>query len=334
MGRRSLKLVGVLPCLLFLTSVVVQWGPPPVEAQPPKPVELPRTITFVVPFAAGGGVDIQTRLVARHLPKYLPGLAEALVQNEVGAGGRAAIQRVVRSKPDGSLVGSTYTPDALGNQAAYGAEAGYDFSKVMLLASTYHQPYSISAGPKSPYKTLTDLKNAGKPISFCATGGIDIAYAVIAGKEVGFPVRIVPGYKGAPVATAAMLRGDCEAISFGLEFTDRFLKEGVRPIALHAAERSKLWPDVATSKEQGYPLELEISIVFFLAPGTSPEIVQAFRGALAKLYQDKEFTDAIRAARYTPTFGDASRTQEIVSGLARLYSKYTPDLREALARIQ
>ena len=333
MRRKVLRVPGVLVGLFFLTAAL-QPVLLPAQAQSPKPVELPRTVSFVVPFAAGGGVDVQTRLVARHLPKYLPGVAEALVQNEVGAGGRAAIQRVVRSKPDGSLVGATYTPDALGNQAAYGAEAGYDFSKVVLLASTYHQPYSISVGPKSPYKTLTDLKNAGKPISFCATGGIDIAYAVIAGKEVGFPVRLVPGYKGAPVATAAMLRGDCEAVSFGLEFTNRFLKEGVRPIALHAAERSKLWPDVATSKEQGYPLELEISIVFFLAPGTSPEIVQAFRGALAKLYQDKEFTDAIRAARYTPTFGDASRTQEIVSGLARLYSKYTPDLREALARIQ
>ena len=333
MRRKVLRVPGVLVGLFFLTAAL-QPVLLPAQAQSPKPVELPRTVSFVVPFAAGGGVDVQTRLVARHLPKYLPGVAETLVQNEVGAGGRAAIQRVVRSKPDGSLVGATYTPDALGNQAAYGAEAGYDFSKVVLLASTYHQPYSISVGPKSPYKTLTDLKNAGKPISFCATGGIDIAYAVIAGKEVGFPVRLVPGYKGAPVATAAMLRGDCEAVSFGLEFTNRFLKEGVRPIALHAAERSKLWPDVATSKEQGYPLELEISIVFFLAPGTSPEIVQAFRGALANLYQDKEFTDAIRAARYTPTFGDASRTQEIVSGLARLYSKYTPDLREALARIQ
>ncbi len=333
MRRASLEVLHILVAALILTAAV-QATPRTAQAQTSKPVELSKTITFVVPFGPGGGVDVQTRVVARHLPKYLPGSPTMIVENVVGAGGRAGMQRVVRSKPDGSVIGATYTPDALGTQAIYGAEAGYDFSKLVLLTSTYHSPYTLAVGPKTPYKSLADLKNAGKPISFCTTGGIDMAYAVIGAKAVGFPYRLVPGYKGAPDGTAAMIRGDCEAVTFGIELVNRYLGEGVRPIAVYAADRDKLWPNVLTAKEQGSPLELQINIVYLLPPGASPELADLYSTALAKLYQDKEFLDAVRATKYTPTFGDARQTRQIAAGLSELYSRYTRDLREAAQQIR
>jgi len=328
MQNSFLSALPILAGLAVLTAAVQA------QAQAPKPVEVPRTITFVVPFGVGGGVDVQTRVVARHLPKYLPGSPTIIVENVVGAGGRTGMQRVAKSKPDGSIVGATYTPDALGTQAIYGAEAGFDFSKFILLTSTYHSPYTLSVGPKTPYKSLADLKNAGKPISFCTTGGIDLAYAVIAAKTVGFPFRLVPGYKGAPVATAAMIRGDCEAVSFGIELINRYLGEGVRPIAVYSAERDKLWPTVPTAKEQGHPLELQINIVYLLPPGASPGLADVFANALGKLYQEKEFLDAIRATKFTPTFGDTRQTQQIAAGLIELYGKYAQDLRQAADQIR
>ena len=111
MEKRSLTILAMLLVLAPLAA----W------AQTSKSVELPRTITFVVPFGTGGGVDVQTRVVARYLPKYLPGSPTMIVENVVGAGGRAGMQRVAKSKPDGSVIGATYTPDALGTQAIYGA---------------------------------------------------------------------------------------------------------------------------------------------------------------------------------------------------------------------
>lgn len=319
---------------ILVALLVLAFAVAPVAAQTGKPVELPRNITFVVPFGTGGGVDVQTRVVARYLPKYLPGSPTMIVENVVGAGGRAGMQRVVRSKPDGSVIGATYTPDALGTQAIYGAEAGYDFGKLILLTSTYHSPYTLSVGPKTPYKSLADLKSAGKPISFCTTGGIDMAYAVIAAKVIGFPFRLVPGYKGAPVATAAMIRGDCDAATFGVELAARYVGEGARPLAVYSAERDKLWPNVPTAKEQGYPLELQINIVYLLPPGASQEVADVFRDALGKLYQEKEFLDAVRATKYTPTFGDTKQTQQIAAGLMQLYTKYAKDLQEAAAPLR
>lgn len=331
MLRTAAKVLAIVTIFSFFTAAL----PAAVYAQAGKATPLPSNITFIFPYAAGGGGDVQTRIVARYLPRYLPGSPTTVVQNVVGAGARAGVQQVYRSKPDGSVIGATYTPSALGNQAIYGAEAGYDFNKFVLLPSTYHQPYTISVAAKTPYKSLADLKKAGKPVSFCNEGGgISLAYVVIAAKEVGFPYRLIPGYPGAPDATAGMLRGDCEAVSYGVEFTNRYLKEGVRPIAVHALERNKLWPEVPTSKEQGYPLDLQINLVFFLPPESPAEIANVLREGINKLYQDKEFLDAIRAAKFTPTFADTKQTQRIVSDLARLYSKYAPELKEAEAKIK
>lgn len=323
-----------MPTRSLILAAILVLTPLADLAQAQRAVELPRTITFIVPFGTGGGVDVQTRVVARYLPKYLPGSPTMIVENVVGAAGRAGMQRIAKSRPDGSVIGATYTPDALGTQAIYGAEAGYDFGKFVLLISTYHSPYTLAVGPKTPYRSLADLKRAGKPIAFCTSGGIDMAYAVIAAKVVGFPFRLVPGYKGAPVGTAAMIRGDCDAVTFGIELVNRYLGEGVRPLAVYAGERDKLWPSVPTAKEQGHPLELQINIVYLLPPGASPELADLFREALGKLYKEKEFLDAVRATKFTPTFGDTRQTQQIAAGLMELYSKYAKDLREAAAPLR
>lgn len=322
--------------VMALLWVLATTGQPTIAyGQAGKGDSLPPTITFVFPYAAGGGGDIILRIVARYLPKYLPGPPTTVVQNVAGAGGRAGVQVVYRSKPNGSVVGATYSPSALGNQMIYSAEAGYDFTKFVVLTSTYHQPYSIAVGPKTPYKNLADLKKAGKQVVFCNEGGgVSLAYIVVAAKEVGFPYRLIPGYSGAPDATAGMLRGDCEAVSYGVDFVARYLKEGVRPITVHGQERFKPWPEVPTSKEQGYSLDLQNNVVFFLPPGTPSEIANVFREALTKAHQDKELLDAVRKAKFRPTFADANQTQQMVSELNHLFSKYAAELREAETKVK
>jgi tripartite-type tricarboxylate transporter receptor subunit TctC len=188
---------------------------------------LPSTINLVIPYIPGTGADIQTRVVARFLPKYLPGAPTFVVKNDAGAGGRAGVQTVYRSKPDGAAVGGAYTPDALANEALYGIDgAGFDFSKFVPLMSTYHQPYTVSVGPKASYKSLDEMKRSAKPVPFCTTTGMDMSYIVIATKAIGIPMRLIPGFKGAPTAMAGLLRGDCEAVSLGIEFTTAILRTG------------------------------------------------------------------------------------------------------------
>jgi tripartite-type tricarboxylate transporter receptor subunit TctC len=163
---------------------------------------------------------------------------------------------------------------------------------------------------------------------------MDMSYIVIATKAIGIPMRLIPGFKGAPTAMAGLLRGDCEAVSFGIEFTNRYLKEGVRPVAVYGSERQSIWPDVSTSKEQGYPLELELSLAYFLPPGAPAELANIFREGFGKLYRATEFLEAVKTAGFTPTFADAKRTQRLVTNLSGLFSNYAPDLREAAAKTQ
>lgn len=304
-------------------------------AQSPKAPALPSTINFVIPYIPGTGADIQTRIVARFLPKFLPGSPTIVVKNDPGAGGRAGVQTVYRSNPDGATIGGAYTPDALGNEALYGVKgAGFDFAKLVPLMSTYHQPFTASVGPKTSYKFLNDLKQSPKPVPFCATTGMDMSYIVISTKSIGIPMRLIPGFKGAPTVMAGLLRGDCDAVSLGIEFTQRYVKEGVRPIAVYSDKRSALWPNVQTAKEQGYPLNLEISLTYFMPPRTPAAVANVFRDALAKVYRDHQFLEAIKAAGFTPTYADGKQTEHIVSSLSNLFSKYAHDLRDAAAKIQ
>src|SRR3990172_10823640 len=178
------------------------------------------------------------------------------------------------------------------------------------------------------------MKRSAKPVPFCTTTGMDMSYIVIATKAIGISMRLIPGFKGAPTAMAGLLRGDCDAVSLGIEFTNRYLKDGVRPLAVYGVERSSIWPDVPTSKKQGHPLEMEIRLAYFLPPGASAELANVYRDGLAKLYRDNEFLEAVKAAGFTPTYADAKRTQQIVSGLSALFSKYAPDLKDAAAKTQ
>jgi tripartite-type tricarboxylate transporter receptor subunit TctC len=66
-----------------------------------------KTIRIIVPFAAGGGYDIYSRIIGRHMGKYLPGNPVFVVENMTGAGGLIGINHVYKvAKPDGLTIGT------------------------------------------------------------------------------------------------------------------------------------------------------------------------------------------------------------------------------------
>ena len=65
-----------------------------------------KTIRFIVPYGPGGGFDVQARLMARYLPKYIAGKPTVIVQNMPGGGGSIGPNYVYNvSKPDGLTIG-------------------------------------------------------------------------------------------------------------------------------------------------------------------------------------------------------------------------------------
>jgi len=124
-------------------------------AQEPYPS---RTITFVVPFAAGSGTDLSTRQMAASVAKAT-GVA-VLVENRPGANGAIGAQYVARARPDGYtlLVGSATTNAA--NFAFYPSKLGYEPASFVMVAGLMGAPLALHVAAASPWKTVADLVRA------------------------------------------------------------------------------------------------------------------------------------------------------------------------------
>jgi len=215
-----------------------------------------RAVRMVIPFAAGGAIDIMARPIGRRLQEFLG--QPVVIDNRAGAGGSLAAELVARSAPDGYtlLMGST-SPLAINPVAL--AKVGYDtmrdFTPISLVAT---QPLLIVAHPSLPVKNVKDVialakRNPGK-LSYGSAGpgtSNHLTGALLA-HAAGIDLLHVP-YKGGGPALTALLGGETELQVSQPNTMVAFVKSGrVRPIAITGAKRSTIYPDVGTLVEAGF----------------------------------------------------------------------------------
>ena len=116
--------------LLLFCVVTPLLGLQPTLGADPEPVPSdPKSVTMIIGYTAGGGVDAAGRLFAQFLPKYLPGQPSVIVRNMPGADGRVALNFFVRNaKPDGLMI-TTGSGTQLDPLAFRSANALYDPTK-------------------------------------------------------------------------------------------------------------------------------------------------------------------------------------------------------------
>ncbi|ARP86443.1 hypothetical protein CAL13_09700 [Bordetella genomosp. 9] len=267
------------------------------EVYPARPIRL------IVPFAAGGGTDIQARIIAQELGKVLG--QTVVVENKPGAGGSIGASFVAQSKPDGYtlLVGSTGTHAA--NQFLYSKlpyDPVKDFTPITLLA-TFDNVVVVPESSK--VKTLAELidtakKNPGKLDYGVTTVGSSSHLAVEKFKrDAGIDASPVP-YNGAGQATTDLLAG---RLDFMLDLVGTQIgniKAGkVRPIATTALQRNAVLPDVPTIAESGYPGFSAVGWVALLGPAGMPQqAVDTLYKAIEKVYAMPDFQATMRARSF------------------------------------
>jgi tripartite-type tricarboxylate transporter receptor subunit TctC len=215
-----------------------------------------RPISFVVPFAAGGGGDVIARLVAKGLSERFP--TGVVVENRVGASGNIGAAHVLKSPPDGYTLlnmSSTYAIQAAVNKKLPYDPIG-DLQPVMMVS---RDPVVAIVHPDSPIrdaKVLADLarKSPGK-ISHGSAGMGSIAH--MAAEELGYNMGVqllhVP-YKGSSQAFTDVMGRSVDLMFTSATFAAQHVKTGrVRAIGISGTRRSSQLPEVATFAEQGYP---------------------------------------------------------------------------------
>ncbi|MGE4336549.1 MAG: Bug family tripartite tricarboxylate transporter substrate binding protein [Pigmentiphaga sp.] len=248
-----------------------------------------KPITFVVPFAPGGGTDMLTRAVSDRLAKELG--QPILVENRAGGNTLIAAQHVARAKPDGYTVLTAIDSTMAMNQHLYSSlpyDPLKDFIPVTLAIS---MPMVIAVNPDFPAKTLpelmTHLKEHPNDVNY-AFGALP---AQVVGErfkmESGLTMEAVP-YNGSSPAQQDVMGGhvpvlvDALAPALSLLRSDR-----LRPLAVSSAERAPTLPDVPTVAESGLPGFDAITWTgFFLPAGTPQAVVDKLHAGISKVLQD------------------------------------------------
>jgi tripartite-type tricarboxylate transporter receptor subunit TctC len=244
-----------------------------------------RPITMVVPFAAGSGTDIGTRILAKDLTALLG--ATVIVDNKPGANGAIAAQAAARAKPDGYtlLVGSATTNAA--NFAFFPGKLGYEPTSFDIISGLGGSAISLYVAANSPWKTIAELVADAKrqPGKFnCGSGNAVTQVACeVFRMQAGIEAVNVP-YKSNPQSLTDVVGGQVSFAFADASVAQVFLEgKRLRAIGVAASQRNPVTPDAATFKEQGFPdFEITAWTAVFAPAGTPAPIVEKLNAAIRK----------------------------------------------------
>ena len=263
-----------------------------------------RTINVIVPFAAGGSVDISARLLAPLLEKDLG--TPVQVVNRPGAGSQLGINAMVRAKPDGYTLAYTLLPLTVTTYLNHQLKAAFGRKDLQPLAMHTSDAQYVTVVANSRYKTLKELIDAAKAnpekVTTSATGIYSPEHLAILQleKAVGAKFSVV-FFDGGALQTTALLGGhiDFQLSTLG-NFTSAHKNGQVRFLGVMSREdEPRLLPDVKTVESQGYKIYSYVSRGISVPAGTPAPIVEVLSRAIKKALESDEHKKSIKEMNMT-----------------------------------
>jgi tripartite-type tricarboxylate transporter receptor subunit TctC len=267
---RRLNMIALVGCVLAVGVATWPFAAAAAEAYPSRP------ITIIVPFGAGSGTDIVTRIIAQPLGIALN--QNIVVDNRQGANGAIAATYVAKAPPDGyTLLMSTNSPHSanpfLLKNITY--DPVKDFAPVTRIGS-FTLMFVIN--PAVPVKTIRELIAYAKANPGTLTYGSGNTSGILAGETLkhwaGIDMLQVP-YKSVPPALNDVIAGRVSMTFSDLTPGLPHVKAGtLRALGITRLRRSALLPDLPTFDESGLKdFEVESWAGLFAPAGTPAEIV-------------------------------------------------------------
>jgi tripartite-type tricarboxylate transporter receptor subunit TctC len=296
-----------------------------------------KTVKIIVSSTSGGGYDQYARMIARHMPKYLPGNPTMVVLNMPGASGVIAANHLFNvAEKDGTVIGTLDRFSALKpilgvEQARYKTE---EFNWLGTTTNYADNSYLVYVRSALPHKNIDDLRDPKKEVNF----GVSVPDVPAVLKEaLGLNFKIITGYKSQTDVLLAIERGELDAnvdgyISMKAANPEWLEKKLVRPlIQFGRVDRHAAFPDVPTARELAKNAEDRALIEFaeapmlmarpFVAPpGVPKERVELLRKAFMQTMKDPDYLAEVEKtqAEHAPTDG------ETVQALVNAFVKSPP----------
>jgi len=313
MNRLQIGLAGVVSVL----ALAVASGPAWAQAYPVKPVRI------IVPFGAGGGTDIQGRLLAQ---KFQTSMGQNfLVENRAGASGLIGAEFVARAPADGYNILFTTASLAV-NVQLYAKRLKFDpvndLEPVSWVSSV---PLVLTLHPSVPAKNLKEFvalaKKPGGNLIAAHNGAGTTSHLSVEMLKLFGGAKVTPvPYKGGGPAMVAQISGESDFTFATALAVQPFMKTGkVRTIAVTTAKKSSAFPDLPTMTSMFPEFEADNWYAMFLAKGTSKDIVAKVNAEILKALKAPDLNDFIRKEGGEPV---GSTPEELAAYFKRENAKY------------
>jgi len=252
-----------------------------------------RPIRIIVPFPAGGQLDIVVRMVA---DKISPALGQSIIiENKLGADGNIGAETVAKSAADGYTWLATSVPFATQTSLQPGKlhyDPVKDFQPVANLGTSSFVLVVPNSVPVNSLKEFIAYAKA-RPgeLSYAGTsvGSVTHLSTEMFDRAVGIRMQMIP-YAGIPAAMSDLISGRTQFMSTGLIAALPQIKGGkLKPLAILAAKRHPQLPDVPTIVEEGYPdLTVDTWFGLLMPAGTPADIVQRVNTEVMRALQSPD----------------------------------------------
>jgi len=284
-----------------------------------------KTVTIIVGYKPGGGYDATARLLARHLPKHIPGGPTVIVQNMPGANSVIAANHMYNvAKADGLTIG-TFNRNLPIAQLTRVEGVKFDMNKFAWIGSAANESTILAIRSDLPYMTFEELRHAKEPVVIGSTGpGANTHdFPLLLKDLVGLNFKIVSGYSSSADIMLAVERKEVDGRAGSYTslrpFIDRKL---VRPIV--RARSTEPGIDQLPVDENFAPTPRAKAIMalrstpeliarpYVMPPGTPAEIVKAMRDAFARAIQDPQLIAEGKKSKMELEFTSGEQAQKVL----------------------
>jgi len=262
-----------------------------------------KRMTIIVGYGPGGGYDRMARLMAKHLPKHIPGKPTIIVENMPGADSMIAANHVYNiAKPDGLTIG-TFSRGLPFAQLTKVDGVKYDLTKYSWIGSSAVEAIILVIRADLPYKTFHDLQKTREPIPMGGTGAADPInyFPVLLKGFLGLNMKMII-YPSSAEVMLALERKEVDGRAGSYSSLKSFIERGlVRPlirgrVSEPGIENLPINEDLTTD-EKGKTMMAMLSTVdrigrpYAAPPGTPAETMNILREAFAKVAKDPELKE-------------------------------------------
>lgn len=310
-----------LACALFAATAVKV---PAAAAYPDRPV------TFLVPYAPGGGTDVYARILADGLQQQLK--QSFVVENRAGAATQIAASALINAPADGHTIMMAAGTTLVVNPMLY-KKLSYNADELAPVAMVGHSVFVLLANPSVPAKTLPELiayiKSKPPGSLSYGTPGSGTPHHLFMEmllSRIGAKMTQVP-YRGSTPALTDVVAGNIPMMIVDLTPAQQLISEGrVRAFGITSPKRAKPAPDIPTLDEAGLPGYSGIAFnAVVTKKGTPKAIIDRLNKTITDHVKRPEITQKVYSSGIQPVTSTVEEFESFIADEKTKWSKVIAD---------